>query len=56
MDGHCCTKTNCVSFDLQSAGGLSSAAQAYLKGNSVKQAHYWQTYPAVIYISTGEIL
>lgn len=32
--------SNTVIFDLESAGELSSAAQMYLKGNSVKQAHY----------------
>lgn len=56
-DGHCCATANCVSFDLERAGGLSSAAQVYLRGNnSVKQAHYWQACPAVIYISAGGIL
>lgn len=56
MDGHCCTITNGVSFDLESAGGLSSAGQAYLRSNSVKPTDYWHTRPAVTYISTGGIL
>lgn len=31
MDGCCCATKYCVSFDLEIAGGLSSAAQVYWK-------------------------